>query len=100
LAKAVSRQHLHAVVDQLPQERNGGTIMFTSIYETPATHLYREMVGERQDNVEALTKMIIEGENFNDDEALTYSVRIRLLTEYIDEIEANEKAANATTSDD
>lgn len=74
--------------------------MLTSIYETSATNLYREMVGERQDNVEALTKMIIEGENFNDDEALTYSVRIRLLTEYIDEIEANEKAANATTSDD
>ena len=74
--------------------------MLTSIYETSANHLYQEMVGERQDNVEALTKMIIEGENFNDDEALTYSVRIRLLTEYIDEIEANEKAANATTSDD
>lgn len=73
--------------------------MFTSIYETPATHLYREMVGERQNNVEALTKMIIEGEHFNDDEALTYSVRIRLLTEYIDEIEANEKAADAGTSD-
>lgn len=73
--------------------------MFTSIYETPATHLYREMVGERQDNVEALTKMIIEGEHFNDDEALTYSVRIQLLTEYIDEIEANEKAADAATSD-
>lgn len=73
--------------------------MFTSIYKTPATHLYREMVGERQDNVEALTKMIIEGEHFNDDEALTYSVRIQLLTEYIDEIEANEKAADAGTSD-
>lgn len=74
--------------------------MLTSIYETSATHLYRELVGERQDNVEALTKMIIEGEHFSDDEALTYSVRIQLLTEYIDEIEAKEKAADATTSDD
>ena len=73
--------------------------MLTSIYETSATHLYRELVGERQDNVEALTKMIIEGEHFDDDEALTYSVRIQLLTEYIDEIEANEKAADAATSD-
>ena len=74
--------------------------MLTSIYETSATHLYRELVGERQDNVEALTKMIIEGESFNDDEALTYSVRIQLLTEYIDEIEAKEKAADAKMSDD
>ncbi|MFT8515061.1 hypothetical protein [Schleiferilactobacillus harbinensis] len=73
--------------------------MLTSIYKTSATHLYQELVGERQDNVEALTKMIIEGEHFNDDEALTYSVRIRLLTEYIDEIEAVEKAADAGTSD-
>lgn len=74
--------------------------MLTSIYETSATHLYRELVGERQDNVEALTNMIIKGDRFNDDEALTYSVRIQLLTEYIDEIEAKEKAADATTSDD
>ncbi|QEU48238.1 hypothetical protein FMM01_13470 [Schleiferilactobacillus harbinensis] len=73
--------------------------MLTSIYETSVTHLYQELVGERQDNVEALTKMIIEGEHFNDDEALMYSVRIKLLTEYIDEIEANEKAADAGTSD-
>jgi hypothetical protein len=29
LAEAVSRQHLHAVVDQLPQKRNGGTVMLT-----------------------------------------------------------------------
>jgi hypothetical protein len=77
----------------------GGKEMLTSIYKTSATHLYQELVGERQDNVEALTKMIIEGEHFNDDEALTYSVRIRLLTEYIDEIEAVEKAADAGTSD-
>ncbi|QFR22512.1 hypothetical protein [Schleiferilactobacillus harbinensis] len=73
--------------------------MLTSIYETSVTHLYQELVGERQDNVEALTKMIIEGEHFDDDEALTYSVRIQLLTEYIDEIEANEKAADAGTPD-
>lgn len=69
------------------------------VTKTTADHLYRELLGDRQDNVDALTKMIIEGEHFNDDEALTYSVRIKLLTEYIDEIEANEKAADAGTSD-